>query len=418
MNKIIYAVSLLLIATVVYADQIFLSDGTSVKGTVIQVTDREIEYDPEGDRAFDVVDRSSVTKIVYADGRVVSYQTDRLYRDDGTYVRGTVIRVTKDEITYLPEGETNQATVPRETMSHIEYSDGKVVYITKKQEADGESAVEQFEEKVQTGGFIDSWVRIAGFGSFGGPSKGLFDRERRVFRAYKADLIRAYVIPRDYQFTNIYGSGGGEVDLLLPAIKFKQKRGFDFTGIKFGVRGRYGFTFVESLIVNDDSYFRSTEGDELIRAKLLSYHHWAVGPVMNLVFSPRNNVFNFILNFYAVGGQIFDGHLRAAAALRSSRWLAAEMYGVFGPPFLPRELANVTNSVYFNKTRFSGYTIRCGFGPHVTLNRYVPIMLGLNITYAYSNISLGRALPIYYDGNKRAAHHEVGAEISVGFHVL
>ncbi|TFH43441.1 MAG: hypothetical protein E4G96_01145 [Chrysiogenales bacterium] len=178
--------------------------------------------------------------------------------------------------------------------------------------------------------------------------------------------------------------------------------------------------------MDEGSYFTRVEGFELFRGRLMNYHYWSVGPVMNLIFSPRSNMFNFLINFYATAGQVFNGTLRAAAALRNARFLTYRMLGASGPygvaAFLPPEIANVTNTRQFNTTRFNGYTIRGGFGPHFSLNRYFPITFGMNVTYAYTNLKLGRALPIYYvlpvfyDGKKRAAHHEVGGEISAGVH--
>ncbi|TFH40837.1 MAG: hypothetical protein E4G96_06755, partial [Chrysiogenales bacterium] len=244
---LVLSVILIFFSAVVYADEIYLNDGSVLKGAIIQVTEREIEFDPDGERAFDVVDRREVTRIVYGDGRVVSYRLDTLVRNNGTAIRGAVIRVTDKEIIYEPEGSEERTSVPRDEIDRIEYSDGKVVYLSKK-DTNVEEAV--IEAKKQTGGFHDSWVRIAGFFGFGAVSNGIFDKEERVLRAYRADLIRAYILPRDYRMYNIFGSGGGEIDIMPPAIKFSQKRGFDFTGIKFGIRGRYGFQFVDSMIVD------------------------------------------------------------------------------------------------------------------------------------------------------------------------
>jgi hypothetical protein len=404
--------------TAVFADQIFLKDGEVIKGKIIQITESEVEYKPGSNRAFDVVDKKLVLKIAYDNGQVVNFEMDILYRLDGTAIRGSIINVTPEAITYSPEGTTEQKTVQRSEIERIEYSDGKVVYITKKKETPEETKEIKYEVTKPAGGFHDSWVRIGGFFNFGGAMKGVLDKEERVFRAYRYDLLRAYVLPRDYHLYQGFVGGGGELDIMPPAIKFAQKRAFDFTGIKFGIRGRYGFEFIDSYIADESTYFNSVEGYEMFRGRLLSYHYWGVGPTVNLIFSPRNNLFNFLINFYAVAGQIFDGHLRAAAALRSAGFLAVEMTGVYGPgsPFLPAQLANITNSVYFNRSRFNGYTIRGGFGPHFSMNRYFPITFGINLTYAYSHLKFGRALPIYYDGNKRANHHEVGAEITAGVH--
>ncbi len=52
-----------------WADSIYLNDGTVVKGKVIRITDKYIEYDPEGDRPYDFFPRGQISKIVYDDGR-------------------------------------------------------------------------------------------------------------------------------------------------------------------------------------------------------------------------------------------------------------------------------------------------------------------------------------------------------------
>jgi hypothetical protein len=416
MKKIMATAFLILFSTALFADQIFLQNGGVLKGKIIQINENEIEYKPETGRAFDVVDKSGVMKIVYDNGQVVNFVVDTLYRIDGTAVKGNVIRVTKDDITYSPQGTTEQKTVPRSEIDRIEYSDGKVVYIAKKKGAQEVSEV-KIEEKKQTGGFLDSWVRIAGFMGFGNPSGGIFDREQHLLKAYRPDLIRAYVLPRDYKQYFMEINGGGEIDVMPPAIKFAQKRGFDFTGIKFGIRGRNGAESIDSMIVNEKEYYNSVEGYELFRGRLMNYQYWAAGPVMNLVFSPRNNLFNFLIHFYVLAGQVFQGNLRAAAALRSAHWLAPELAGAYGSSrsLINGDIAFATR--YLNKARFGGYTIRCGMGPHFSLNKYFPITFGINITYAYSKFTFNKAPIVYFDGHKKALQHEVGAEVTAGVHI-
>jgi hypothetical protein len=416
MKRVVITAFMILFGTSLFADQIYLQDGSVIKGKIIQINEYDIEYKPETGRAFDVVDKSAVVKIVYDNGQAAYFAVDTLYRVDGTAVKGSVISVTKDVVIYSPQGTTEQKTVPRSEIDRIEYSDGKIVYIAKKKDAQ-EGPDEKIEAKKQTGGFLDSWVRIAGFMGFGSPSGGIFQREQHLFRAYQPDLFRAYVLPRDYKQYFMFVNGGGELDVMPPAIKFLQKRGFDLSGLKFGIRGRYGAESVDSTIVNDKSYYNTVEGYELFRGKLMEYQFWAVGPVMNLVFSPRSNLFNFLVNFYLLGGQVFQGNLKGAAALRSAHWLAPELIGAYGPPgpFI-NDWRAVFATRYLNRTRFGGYTIRMGLGPHFSLNKYFPIIFGFNITYAYSNFTFNRAPVAYFDGHKKASQHEVGAEVTAGVH--
>ena len=413
MRKFILSIVLIFAATVAYADTIYLKDGTVVKGRIIQITESRIEFNPGAGRAFDVVDKGTVIKIVYDDGRVVNYAPDTLYRKDGSAIKGIIKRVTGSDIVYTPEGSAEEKSLPRIEIERLEYSDGKTVYIAERKDQQWGGSI---EEKKPVGGFHDSVVRVAGFFGFGTPYRGVFEKEERVFNAYRPDLFTAYILPRDYQLLQTFVSGGGELDLMPPAVKFKQRRGFDFTGIKFGIRGRYGHEFVDSVIVDQDVYYDTVEGYEMLRGRLMSYHYWAAGPIVDLIFGPRSNAMNFILNFYAVAGQIFGGRLLPAAALRSSRFLGAELARLYGSGHFLETISAFYASRQVNKTRFNGYTIRGGFGPHFSLNKYFPLTIGINVTYAYSYIVLGRDPFIYLDGNKKAAHHEVGMEISAGVH--
>jgi hypothetical protein len=137
---------------------------------------------------------------------------------------------------------------------------------------------------------------------------------------------------------------------------------------------------------------------------------------MNLIFSPRNNLFNFLVNFYVLAGQVFQGNMRAAAALRSAHWLAPELAGVYGSPgpLISSDIVFATR--YLNKTRFNGYTIRCGLGPHFSLNKYFPITFGINVTYAYANLTLQKAPIVYFDWSRKTSQHQVGAEVTAGVH--
>jgi hypothetical protein len=356
-------------------------------------------------------------KLVLAGAAALFFVTaafgDEIRFKNGGVVKGKIISITESQVEYSPEGSAEQKTVARKEIDRIDYGDGRVVYIAEKREAQEEV---KFEPKLQIGGFHDSYVRIAGFFGFGNPTKGVFDKERRVFDAFKPDLYNAYVLPRDYHLSNNLVTGGGEVDLMPPAIKFVQRRAFDFTGIKFGIRGRYGYESVDSIITEENSYYNSVESYEMFRGRYMGYHYWAAGPVMNLIFSPRSNMMNLLINFYVVAGQIIGGQILPVAALRSSHILAAEQAGAFGRRYISPEAA-LYSLRYVNKAKFNGHTIRAGFGPHFSLNKFCPITIGLNVTYAYSSLRLGRSPFIYFDGNKKAAHHEVGAEISAGFHI-
>jgi hypothetical protein len=61
----------LLFAITARADEIHLQGGDILRGKIIQVTPQSIEYDPEGTRAFDIIPRGQISKIVYDDGSTV-----------------------------------------------------------------------------------------------------------------------------------------------------------------------------------------------------------------------------------------------------------------------------------------------------------------------------------------------------------
>ncbi len=416
MKKALFLLLIMLFGTAAFADRIILTNGAMLKGKIIRVTGHDVEFDPEGPRAFDIVDKSAVVRIVYDDGKVVIYRQDILHLTDGTSMRGVIAKVTGEDVIIMAEGVDEQKTVPRNRVSRIEYADGRVVHMAKKETGPVE---EPAEEGKQAPGFSGSRVRIAGFFSFSGPWGGILARERRLFSIYRPDLIRAYFFPKEYHLDIMSMGGGGEIDALLPAIRFRQMRAFDFTAVKFGVRARYGFQFSDSMIVKERVYYSTVEGYEQFRGRLMSHHHWAAGPVMNLVFSPRSNLFNFLINFYALTGQIFKGQIKAAAALRSAGQLQFELAGLYGFPAFITALAPgiIAATQYNNRATYSGYTVRLGLGPHFTMNGYFPITFGFNVTYAYSYITFSKAPMAYLTGNRKCALHEIGAEISSGIHI-
>ncbi len=67
------AIAFLLFLAPLRADEIHLKDGKVIKGKIIQITPKNIEYDPEGPKVFDVYPRDQVSRIVFDDGRVVMF---------------------------------------------------------------------------------------------------------------------------------------------------------------------------------------------------------------------------------------------------------------------------------------------------------------------------------------------------------
>lgn len=76
------------------ADEIRLKDGTIITGKIIQVTTRNIEYNPDGPRPFELIERDMVVEIIYSDGlRVNLTESDEEKSGRG----GTFIDKSADE---------------------------------------------------------------------------------------------------------------------------------------------------------------------------------------------------------------------------------------------------------------------------------------------------------------------------------
>lgn len=282
------------------------------------------------------------------------------------------------------------------------------------QNAGRHSEVLAAEELTARAGFSSAIVRVAGFFTFGKPYRGIFSLERRAFTIFRPDIYRTYVMPRDYRTDASVMGGGGELDLMPPAVTIARRRDFDLTAIKFGIRLRYGYEFVDSVIVNEERYFITVEDFELFRGRLMGCHAWSAGPVMNLVFGPRDDSFNFLINIFASGGQVLGGKLSALTAVRSARLMIYEMAGFYGSePFLAPAIAAL-GLRRLNSAHFRGYAFRFGLGPHFAWNRLFPLTLGINAIYAYTGLKLDRTVPLY-GGTRRTAHHKIGGEISAGF---
>jgi hypothetical protein len=94
MKKISFTIMMLILGfAYLYADEIYLKDNSIVKGKIIKVTNSNIEYDPEGDIPFDVVEKLKVVKIVYDNGKEVVLDKKALkkmnaFKEDDEYRGG------------------------------------------------------------------------------------------------------------------------------------------------------------------------------------------------------------------------------------------------------------------------------------------------------------------------------------------
>lgn len=76
MKTAIMALFIFLSISYTFADEIRLKDGTVIKGKILRVTPKYIEYDPEGARAFDMLPRDQIAVIIYKDGTVIKIKND------------------------------------------------------------------------------------------------------------------------------------------------------------------------------------------------------------------------------------------------------------------------------------------------------------------------------------------------------
>ncbi len=279
---------------------------------------------------------------------------------------------------------------------------------------------QHFEPFIQKGGFADSWVRFGGYTGAGMPQGGYAGGEKRLLKVMEADLIQAYLMPSSYNNQSILLSGGAEADALFPAIKLQQIRRFNLTGIKLGVRARYGYQSVSSNILKESLYNNDNSSMTMKSSgRLLRYNYWSAGPLVNFYFSPKSNFGGLILGFYSTAGQIFGGRIYAGSALRDLNILGLWTSGAYGPG-APGSRLDLLRMLVYNRTantaRVSGYTIRIGGGPEFALNKWFPVTVGIRATYAFTRLTTGRPLAAYMNGRKKYSTHEVGAEVATGVH--
>lgn len=334
------------------AEEIYLKDSTVITGKIIRVTDTIIEYS-QVNKPFLIMPRSLVVKIKYDDGLEV----------------------------LMPDLPAHAGEKPAETIESP---------AAERPAVQGQEIVPAKEEyRERTGGFIDSYVWLKGCLGFLFVYGSIDNKEENYYKRNRESLITypAYRDDGPYTSHSEY-SIGCELDLMLPAVKSPQKRGFDLTGFKFGIKTSYKISEMEQ-----DLYDESL-GDEYINERLLEYQSISIGPELNMVFSPRGDTFNMVVQVYGLGGYIYDGRLSAAPGLRH--------YGFA-----------LTESQYH--AEFEGYSVAFGAGNYFVFNKTVPFTVGGAVQYTYSKIDLDRALAVYGNDDS-ASFDEFGVILSIGVH--
>lgn len=394
MKKLFYILLLLpAFYSLAFADEIYLNDLSIIKGKIIQVTDKNVEYSQEN-KPFLTMPKNQVFKIIYDNGRIDQIAdvkvSDKIFLKDGSVIEGTIVKVTADVVMYSVAEK--QEAVVRHNIIKIVYADGKEIRIS--EASVNEPVVEKQPEKqeepvIRTGGFIDSYIWIGAFGGVSDVFGNIDNKENRIYENKKTS-IPGY---NSYFDHNEEISGyhfGFDLNLMFPSIKFKQVRGFDLTGLKFGLKTTYVFSNIDQSI---NEYHGDYDSRILGEGTLLRYRSVNAGPEINLVFSPRTDLFNMVVQFYTLGGYIHNGKLTAAPALRDA-----------GISFTDSYTAD-----------FTGYSFTAGAGHYFVFNRVVPITLGYGFFYSYSKIDFDRNVQIY-NGAKKASFDEFGITLSVGMH--
>lgn len=101
---------LLFIINNIYADEIHLKSGILINGKILRVTAEFIEYDPAGNRPFDMIPRDQVEKIVYDDGSFVNFNENKspktekaMVQDDKSDEKDIVIEMDRKPSDKEPE---------------------------------------------------------------------------------------------------------------------------------------------------------------------------------------------------------------------------------------------------------------------------------------------------------------------------
>lgn len=384
----------------VYADEIYLKDNSVIKGKIIQITGDTVEFDPEGDKPFSKYKMGEIRKIIYDDGVVFNIsdgiRKDELHMTNGSIIKCTIEKMTDDKVYYYIEDSTINS-LPREQIVKIVFGDDEKQLLYDKGQSVPEtvSGTSYYETNgsIRDTGYINSFIHICF--SFGGG--GIYDGPEE-----ETDINGTYFNDADGKDIS-YSSIGIGADLFLKSVKFQRKIGFDFMGIKLGIKSKY----CNKIIDESYDYFDNYEEDDYeyhsrqtFDGVLLDYDSAEIGPEIDFVFSPRNNAFDVVLNMYLLYGYVFDGKINAAPAYR-------EEMGDQG--------------VYYNRSQYhsdldSGHSVIFGIGGCFALNRILPVTLGMNIEFSYTSLNFDREIPFYGNADG-TSFKSTGAELSIGFHI-
>ncbi len=318
---------------------------------------------------------------------------DTLIFNDGKVLKGKVHRMESDSVIFTQEEADAAVRIPRDALRTLTLdSDGRqFVMEGAASGADNNPAGERVP------GFHRSIVRAAVFISFHDHGSSLFIGEKRNLEQYQFHLLTSQTLPygNPYNLFVVDWSWGADIDLMPPAIEFPQTGSFSFTGVKFGLRGRYGCDLFDTYMYRESLGDIPTERRYM--GRYMDFSYLGAGPVIDFIFSPMKNNAGMIIQVFFLYGVITNGRLRPNASLRDARIL------VSAPDY---------------SMSVGGYTIRYGIGPHIVLNRWIPVTIGINITMATTRLRLPRPVISYWSGNTGPfVRNNFGLEFTLGFHI-
>jgi hypothetical protein len=397
----------------IFADEILLKDGRVIKGKIIQITSSSIEYDPDGPMVFDTMQIDNINKVSYDDGRILRFSSDKISTITGQIITCSIIKISQDKIIFLENDAKDEKTIERAQVKSIEFADGKLIEMNNIKNEKKDKIAPQINLK----GFAKSIVRISFIGGGGEVTDGIARKEKHILNVYKPDIMLSSHPFSSRSYTYIAYSGL-EIDLMMPAKKFEQNRAFSLMGINTGIRARYEYQYFQNNVISD-IWFLTNE--KINSGKLMEYHGWTAGPVLNFIFGPRSNKMNMLFSVFAGAGQIVEGKIHSTPAIRDNELLIFRLMGLW-PGFFQSAPYNAFMSQYnilllqqFNKSDLKGYRIRGGLGPEFVLNAGFPLTVGLRYIYSYTHFGMTNFIPLY-GGKKKMNQNEYGGELALGVH--
>lgn len=132
MLKTLLPIFVLSIALSASADEIYLNNHSMIKGTVVKVTENEVRYHPEGQEVDNIIPKDLVEKIIYGKKDAVKVPPDRIVLYDGFAIAGKVKHIALRYITYIPCKSKTEMFVDRSLADKIIFGDGKVLQLNSK----------------------------------------------------------------------------------------------------------------------------------------------------------------------------------------------------------------------------------------------------------------------------------------------